>query len=73
MTILFTGKPSTNGGEPTDLMRILAFEYMGELAKRKEVELMEVNGNGDVPLLLIIVPNAKVVDNKIVRIEQDVV
>jgi len=68
MTISFTGTPSSNGSEPTDLMKILTFEYIGELAKRKEVELMEVPGNGGIPLLVIIIPNAKVEDNKIVSI-----
>ena len=68
MTLQFTNPSSASGGEPTDLLIPLAFEYLTELARLKLVELMEVPSKDGAPLLLAVIPNAKVEDNKIVRV-----
>lgn len=68
MTISFTNPSSASGGEPIDLLIPLAFEYLSELARLKLVELTEVPAKNGTPLLLVVIPNAKVEDNKIVRV-----
>ena len=68
MTLHFTNPSTASGGEPTDLLIPLAFEYLSELARLKLVELTEVPAKNGTPLLLVVIPNAKVEDNKIVRV-----
>ena len=65
MTIAF---PTEGNTEPPELLRALAFEYLSELARLKLVELAEVPAKNGTPLLLVVIPNAKVKDNKIVRV-----
>lgn len=67
MTLIFTNPSTASGGEPIDLLIPLAFEYLSELARLKLVELTEVPDKNGTPLLLVVIPNAKVEDNKIVR------
>ncbi len=66
MTINFTEKPSSNGAEPNELLLPLALEYLTELARRKLVELFEKEGKDGVPTLIVVIPNVRVEDNKIV-------
>ena len=65
----FINQSTASGGEPIDLLIPLAFEYLSELARLKLVELKEIANKDGKPLLLVVIPNAKVEDNKIVHVK----
>lgn len=69
MTLSFTGKSSRNGDEPTELLIPLAFEYLAELNRRGMIELLATVGKDGQPVLLAVIPSAKVEDGKIVIVE----
>jgi hypothetical protein len=60
-----TPEPLKNGDEPTALLRALAFEYLCDLERRQDVQFLEVVGADGGTVLLVVIPNAKVVGNKI--------
>lgn len=68
MSITFTEKPLTGGEEPTELLRQLAYEYLAELNRRGIAQLLELSGTDGSPILLVVIPNAKVVEDKIVDV-----
>lgn len=67
MTFEFTKMPSMNGDEPTELLKPLAFEYLAEMNRRGLIQLLETVGSEGQYVLLAIIPNAKVDENKIVE------
>ena len=67
-TLSFTNKSLTSGGEPTELLRELALEYLAELARMKLAELMESSSKDGSPILIVVIPHAKVQDGKIVYV-----
>jgi len=66
MTIGFTGASSMNGAEPTELLKPLAWEYLAELNRMGLVEFIESVGTDGYPVLIAVIPHAKVLDGKIV-------
>lgn len=71
MTLLFTGKSSKGGEEPTELLKPLAFEYLEELYRRKMIDLIEADGKDGKPVLLAVISNAKISNGKIVEIADE--
>jgi len=67
MTIGFTGASSMNGAEPTELLKPLAYEYLAELNRMGLIEFIETVGTDGIPVLLAVIPHAKVLDGKIVE------
>lgn len=68
MTLHFINSPLRNGDEPTELLKPLAFEYLAELNRRGMIQLLETVGKQGEPVLLAVIPNAKVEGNKIVDV-----
>jgi len=60
MTIHFTGMHLTSGEEPPELLKQLAFEYLAELSRLGMIQLLETVGKKGEPVILAIIPNAKV-------------
>jgi hypothetical protein len=58
-----------DGQEPSELLLPLAFEYLAELNRRGMIQLLETVGSEGQPVLLAIIPNAKVEGDKIVDVE----
>lgn len=67
VTIGFTEQSSSNGGEPIELMKALAFEYLAELNRMGLVEFIESVGKEGQAVLIAIIPNVKVQDGKIME------
>lgn len=57
-----------DGDEPTGLLLPLAFEYLAELNRRGTIQLLETVGKQGEPVLLAIIPNAKVDGDRIVDV-----
>jgi hypothetical protein len=68
MTMHFISQSLMNGDEPTELLRPLAYEYLAELNRRGMIQLLETIGSEGQPVLLAIIPNAKVEGDKIVDV-----
>lgn len=56
--------------EPVELLKPLAFEYLAELSRNGLAELIESIGVDGRPVLIAVIPNAKIVDGKIVEINE---
>lgn len=70
MTIKFTGLPSKNGEEPTELLKPLTFEYLAAMNRLKLIELLETVGTNGHYVLLVVIPNAKVDGDRIVETDE---
>lgn len=70
MTIGFIDKSLSSGAEPTELLKPLAFEYLAELNRMGLAEFIESVGMDGFPVLIVIIPHAKVMDGKIVEITE---
>lgn len=66
MTIQFTKPSTTSGDEDIELLKALCYEYLADLSRRGRVEFMETVGTDGFPMLLAIIPNAKILEGKIV-------
>lgn len=67
-TLNSTPEPLTSGDEPIELLRQLAFEYLAELESKGECEFLACEGKEGQPVLLAVIPNAKIADGKIVSV-----
>lgn len=66
MTLPSIGTLSNTGEEPPELLRPLFFEYLTSMNRLGQCELLELTGANGTPLLLAVIPNAKVDGPKIV-------
>jgi len=73
MTIGFTRQSMSNGEEPTELLKPLAFEYLSELNRMGLIEFIETVGTDGYPVLLAVIPHAKIEDGKIVDVNEPAV
>ena len=70
MSLEFTNKSLTNGGEDTELLRLLAWEYLEELNRMGLIEFIESVGKDNFPVLIAVIPHAQIVDGKITEVTE---